>query len=205
MALNAPSICAVDARFIYLTGGNQKGAQVAKCQRYDIGKNTWLEMQPMHQARCYHSSCQLAGYIYVFCGYDGDEGKTNSVEKLAIHVNFNQQNLIKWQLIPEQSLANLPRLRSLFSIPLNNDDILITGGKGQSEQRVQIYDTRTDRCQSVAVTGAFKFFNWSQGNFSIAQSGHNKVVALVTGSSDLKPYFIKFVKETSSITILNDF
>ena len=58
-ALMYPGICAVNAKFIYLTGGIYLfGGLVTKCShRYDIVQDLWLEMQPMHQARSYHSSC----------------------------------------------------------------------------------------------------------------------------------------------------
>ena len=92
-----------------------------------------------------------------------------------------------------------------FSVPLNNEEILILGGIEYSEPKVQIYDTKTDLLSSVAITGAFEFFNDPAGaNYSIAQSGHNKVVALVTRLPERKPCLIQFTKETSSITILRD-
>ena len=97
-------------------------------------------MQPMHQARKYHSSCQLAGFIYVFCGIGGG----NTVEKLAIDSNSSQQSKIKWQLIPHKNLVGLPKLDRHFSIGLNSEEILIFGGGRYSKQRVQVYDTRTD-------------------------------------------------------------
>lgn len=91
-------ICAANAKFIFLTGGVYDGAAVDKCHLYDIKKDKWLEIQPMHQARWKHSSCQLSGFIYVFCGIDG-ANEFNSVEKLAIKANSDQQTFKKWHMI----------------------------------------------------------------------------------------------------------
>ena len=63
------SMCLVNDKFIYVTGGvNLISESVAKCHRYDIDGNRWEEMQEINQERSYHSSCQLAGHIYVICG-----------------------------------------------------------------------------------------------------------------------------------------
>ena len=53
----------------------------------------------------------------------------NSVEKLAIDADSSQQTYKQWQLIP-QNLVNLPVLTNHLSVPLNNTEILILGGKG---------------------------------------------------------------------------
>lgn len=102
-------MCAVDARFIYLTGGKQDGQIQALCLRYDILTNLWQEIPDMKQARCLHSSCELAGYIFVFCGMNS-YGLTNSVEKLAIDTDSNLQMSRQWQLIPQSNLVGLPKL-----------------------------------------------------------------------------------------------
>ena len=136
-------------------------------------------MQPMNQARERHSSCYLAGCIYVFCGLDNNARNLDSVEKLSINPNSSQQALNHWERIPNLNLVDLPVLREHFSVPLNNQEILILGGYEFSERKVHVYDTRTDQCSSIAVTGAFKFYNIGSANYSIAQYDHNKVVALV--------------------------
>ena len=66
MVMNA-SLCAVDAKYIYRTGGYRLGIVSAQCLRYDISGDQWKEMPNMLQARSSHSSCVLAGYNYVFC------------------------------------------------------------------------------------------------------------------------------------------
>lgn len=48
------------------------------------------------------------------------------------------------------------------------------------------------------------FMNLISGNNPIAKCDHNKVVALVN-DRDGKPRFIQYVKETNTITVLNDF
>ena len=43
------SMCAVNAKFVYLTGGlNNVGAAVANCHRYDKNRNEWQEIQSMN-------------------------------------------------------------------------------------------------------------------------------------------------------------
>lgn len=39
---SSPSMCAVDEKFIYATGGaGTDGINVATCHMYDIGRNQW--------------------------------------------------------------------------------------------------------------------------------------------------------------------
>ena len=82
------SMCAVNAEFVYLTGGNSARVY-ANCHRYDINRNQWEEIPSMKQARRLHSSCQLAGFIYVFCGRNSDHDTINWVEKLCIDADPN--------------------------------------------------------------------------------------------------------------------
>lgn len=203
------SICAVNAKFIFVTGGTQSichGDAIANCHRYDIVRNLWQEMQKMNQARTHHSSCQLSGHIYVFCGTNSLPRRTNTVEKLSIDADPNLQVLKKWELIPYRNLVDLPQLQSQFSIALNNDEILIFGGFWYREQKVQLFDTRTDSCSSVAVHGAFMFYNNKDtSNYPIAQCSHNKVVALVISQSDYKPRFIQYERQTNTISVLSMF
>ena len=99
-----------------------------------------------------------------------------------------------------------------FSIPLNANEIIILGGH-LNEKPVHLYDGRTDSCKSVNAHGAFTFINSNSGNYPIAQCGLNKVVALVshckpstkTDLGGFRPYFIQYVKETNTITILDKF
>ena len=159
-------------------------------------------------ARYYHSSCELSGYIYVFCG-KRENCKLNSVEKLFNDVNYpNQQFTKKWEKISSSSLLDLPKLSNHFTVSLNKEEILIFGGHGQTEPEVQIYDTITDSCSSVAVTSSsikpLEIYNYiHDGDNSIAKFAHNKTVALVHSESDGKPNLITYFKETSSIAILD--
>ena len=117
----------------------------------------------MQQARYDHSSCQLAEYLYVFCG----EGHgTDSVEKIAIDLDNILQISKEWELILTKDRCNLPRLQSHFSIALNNEQILIFGGYEYSEPKVHIFDTQTDECSSHTITsGALTtFFSFSSGS-----------------------------------------
>ena len=39
-----PSMCAVNAKFVYVTGGRSDYATVSNCHRYDINRNLWQDM-----------------------------------------------------------------------------------------------------------------------------------------------------------------
>ena len=82
----------------------------------------------MHHARSRHSSCQLAGQLYVFCGIGSNGHAMNLVEKLSVAE--------KWELIPQINLENLPALYLHLSIALNNEEILIFGGAEYKENKV---------------------------------------------------------------------
>ena len=165
-------MCAVNAKFIYVTGGGYgRGNILNNCHRYDIDRDLWEEMQKMNQARNEHSSCQLGGHIYVFCGQNNQEQKINSVEKLSIDADPFYQDLIGWELIPDANLVALPKLYGHLSVALNTFEILILGGYSYCEPNVHLYDTRTDKCSSIAVNGAFKMNNKLANNYSIAQCG----------------------------------
>lgn len=59
----------------------------------------------------------------------------------------------------------LPKLNNHFAAPLNSEEILIFGGEKESEEKVRVFDTRTDKCSSgVIPTGAFDFINNDLGN-----------------------------------------
>ena len=102
------------------------------------------------------------------------------MEKLEISADPSLQMAIKWELIPPITLKNLPDLSYHFSTALNNEEILIFGGRsGYSYKKVYIFNTRSEKSTSSApVAGAFKFNSYTNVGM-IAQSGHNKVVALV--------------------------
>ena len=80
------------------------------------------------------------------------------MEKLKIDAEPGLQLEKRWELIPEANLVALPELWLQFSIALNDNEILILGGHGYREPNVQLYDTRTDSCSSVAANGAFAFY-----------------------------------------------
>ena len=74
----------------YFTGG-WKGKILKSCMRFDLESEAWDQMPNMKVARRSHSSCFLAGFLYVFCG-EGESKRdsyngTNylcSIEKLRI-------------------------------------------------------------------------------------------------------------------------
>ena len=104
------SMCAVDEVYIYVTGGlnDAKDESEKRCYRYFIDGKVWQNVPNMHQARMGHSSCQLQGYLYVFCGIGNFDEALNSVEKLAIVEGPDLQKPKEWELIPESNLLRLP-------------------------------------------------------------------------------------------------
>ena len=75
----------------------------------------------MHAGRFMHSSCQLASYLYVFCGEVNNYMQTNSVEKIVIDKDKNLQKSKHWELISPNNLAGLPKLSKHLSVALNNE------------------------------------------------------------------------------------
>ena len=74
----------------YFTGGS-KGKILKSCIRFDLEGEAWDQMPNMKVARRSHSSCFLAGFLYVFCGegeskHNLDNGANYlcSIEKLRI-------------------------------------------------------------------------------------------------------------------------
>ena len=70
--LNDYSMCAIDAKYVYFTGGSTEELReiVASCHRYDIVSDIWKNLPDMHHARYRHSSCQFQRHLNVFCGED---------------------------------------------------------------------------------------------------------------------------------------
>ena len=57
---NYSMCCAIDAKFIYVTGGlTENLISKADCHRYDIGGDQWQDLPDMHHIRRNHSGCQL--------------------------------------------------------------------------------------------------------------------------------------------------
>ena len=84
----------------------------------------------MQTTRVDHSSCQLAGHIYVFCGVNSDDERINSVEKLSIDADPNLQISKQWEVIPKANLTALPKLYKHLCVALNDFEIIILGGGG---------------------------------------------------------------------------
>ena len=76
------SLCPVDNKYVYLTGGKYnepKDPVLAQCARFNIDTEEWQVLADMNVARFNHSSCQLGQKVYVFCGV-GKRGILNSIE-----------------------------------------------------------------------------------------------------------------------------
>ena len=91
----------------------------------------------------------------MFCGYtiDNYNGITNSVEKLAIANDPNQQITKQWELISKSNLKNLKKMYNPFSTTLNNEEIIIIGGY-HNFTKVYLLNTQTDQCSSLPIENA---------------------------------------------------
>ena len=80
-----------------------------------------------------------------------------------------------WQLINVAENILTKRTEPAVA-PLNDTEIAILGGSGESD--VIVFNTTTKTCQKVSAGGDYKFKTY--GNQCV-QAGINKVVALVKG------------------------
>ena len=82
------SLCAGSQDHVYIIGGKDliNSQYFDSYQRYFPNTHNWVEQpQKMNIARAHHSSCFLAGSLYVFGGEVSADGTlTNSIEMLPL-------------------------------------------------------------------------------------------------------------------------
>uniref|UniRef100_A0A915A2C6 BACK domain-containing protein n=2 Tax=Parascaris univalens TaxID=6257 RepID=A0A915A2C6_PARUN len=65
--------CVVIGLKMYIAGGYDGDTFFNDFRCYDAERMKWLEMAPMHNARCYVAGCELNGRVFVCGGSDGHE------------------------------------------------------------------------------------------------------------------------------------
>ena len=153
-------------------------------------------MPRLNQARSLAGACFLGGNIYVFCGYNGQQ--LNSIEKL--NVNAIASGKAAWQLI-QPSLTELsPRI--YFSVAaITSDKIAILGGQQKDNclTQVGLFDTKTERCISVADKSLYKFNSFRN---QTARVNSNTIISLVRSKADITT-LIEYTTNIDSIKVLS--
>ena len=154
-------------------------------------------MPGLNQARAIAGACFLGGKIYIFCGYNGQF--LNSIEKL--NVNNIASGGAAWQLI-QPSLTELSPRWDFSVVAITSDKIAILGGCDQKAyflKKVVVFDTKTERCTSVADQSLYKFN--SQGN-QTARVNSNTIISLVRSKEGI-PTLIEYTSKNDSIKVLH--
>ena len=198
-----PALTKVTGGLVAIAGGVDDGTMtyLSTVSYYDIAGNTWKGLKAeLNITRYNHSACTLNGIVYVFCGLDGGDYVLNSIEMISESSLLANATTL-WQLIDVAENILTKRSRPAVA-PLNDTEIAILGGPGESD--VIVFNTTTKTCQKVSAGGDYTFS--ADGNQCV-QAGINKVVALVTdkdenGDIDDKPAVISWTKGASAVTIL---
>ena len=97
------SCCALGENHIVVTG-SRKDFQKApfRTELYNISEDRWIDLQPIHNGRHYHSSCTFdQDRIYIFCGISTETKKyLNTIERLYINpqnIHLSQRN--SWEVL----------------------------------------------------------------------------------------------------------
>lgn len=138
---------------------------LATVDAYTIKHDYWSppgSVAKLNVGRYDHSSCSLAGNIYVFGGYDGQR-TLNSIERLAI----GKPNAV-WNLIEFPCEVLLKRCNALMvSLPESNQ-ILIAGGSDVFEFLTQadVVDTDSLSVKSVLLNSDSAIGSQLENGFS---------------------------------------
>ena len=90
------------------------------CERFSITKESWEPIAFLNCARCTSNAITYKNSVYVFGGYYG-KGRIREIERYNLAKN-------KWELV--QMSLKIP-IEGAELIMLNQDEILIFGGKNQ--------------------------------------------------------------------------
>ena len=94
-----PSLCKTSEKHAFLIGGHAAPERFLNtCLRFDMIESKWEQMPAMNEPRRECSSCALAGYLYVFCGYNTNRD-LQSIEKLRLVDSCIEQNAEAWHVI----------------------------------------------------------------------------------------------------------
>ena len=159
----------------------------------------------MNQARHRASACCLADQVYIFAGYDSNEGYLNSIEKIGAG-SLISNGRDRWELIQISPTILSPRERPAVA-PLNNTEIMIFGGLGNYGNNyfgdLIVFDTKTKQCRKVMSEGASKFYARSN---RCVQASNDKVIGLVTKDGhDKEVAVFSWKKGASTITVVGEY
>lgn len=120
------SWCEIAAGSLFYCGGRVQSSCTKECYEIDLVKNCFKSLRPMSEERCLPGIIKLAGFIYVFGGYQG-KISLKSAEKYNIIDNT-------WTDIGE-----MPCPRSGFTLSANENQIFLVG----DNKEIQFYDINT--------------------------------------------------------------
>ena len=176
-------------RHVILIGGYGNGDYQKGCYRYNISTDDWDEMPELNIARSRASSLYIDGRIYVVGGVGVGGVAIQSIERLTIDVN-NQEDKFWKEIHPSNIDPNFtPRAWPLVGA-LNNQTIVILGGETDEQTRtndVFYLDTRNLMLRQVEAQCNFTY---SGRNNACVRVKDNHVVALV--ETDDNPHLISY-------------
>ena len=138
---------------------------------YNINIDQWFEAPPVHKERADASSCEQGDFIYTFGGLKFSAGyQLADIERLNA-IQFTQQkrnnagSTLAWELmnITTEDTIILTRRENAVMAPLNERQILILGGDGESGFKSDAYilNTETSSIHQVSPDLGFRVCTWS--------------------------------------------
>ncbi|XP_028304961.1 kelch-like protein 10 [Gouania willdenowi] len=124
---------------LYIVGGENSTHYLSSVYKFPYLTNTWEEVAPMHQQRCYVSVAVLNERIYAMGGYDG-------IDQLST-AEVYQPETNQWTFI-----APMNNSRSKSSCTTLRNKIYICGGftDGHSQVTAERYDPSTNQWTLIA-------------------------------------------------------
>ena len=124
---------------IFLTGGIDENRQIlTSAEVYSIKSDTWTIAPDLNVRRQLHSMCSLGDRVYCFGGL-GQYITINNVEYIEAGTLLAGSQNQKWNLVTQRLLANLkPRYLDVFC-PIDNERIVILGGRSSGRRHKDAY------------------------------------------------------------------
>ncbi|XP_055037372.2 kelch-like protein 10 [Misgurnus anguillicaudatus] len=125
--------------FVFCIGGFDGVNYFNSVRKFDITNQTWHEVAPMYERRCYVSVTVLDGHIYAMGGYDGNI-RLNSAERYDPKTN-------QWSLI-----ASMNEHRSDASAITLHGKVYICGGFSGNDCHftAEVFDPQTNQWSFIA-------------------------------------------------------
>ena len=168
--------------FMYVIGGtfdpSDSTSKVAESslQRYDTGRNHWIQLCPMNVARYTHTAVCLGDHIYVMCGIGNDGKSLCSVEKYSILED-------KWDTITE-----FPRAVYGAAAAIHGGKIYVSGGYCSSQSpyvQTGVY-TQCPKSLQWLLVGNLSCGRYDHAMCSYSGAQHGQLV--VIGGKDSSNY-----------------